>query len=84
MSDSEDFRSDGRFPALRTICHGCRQLAHAHVQNEDGTAKLRTLIIPGDGSVVREIAPGQLVTSPCPLCGDSEEMGWLPGFVTPA
>lgn len=79
----DDYRADGSFPGLRTVCHGCRRVAQTNVEGPDETVHVRTLIIPGDGMIVREVAPGQLASVPCPVCGDEEESGWLPGFVPP-
>lgn len=79
----DEFRADGRFPGLRTVCHGCRRVAQTHVQAPDDTMRLRTLIVPGDGMLVREVAPGQLASVPCPVCGDSDDSGWMAGFVPP-
>jgi hypothetical protein len=41
------------------------------------------MIIPGSGMVIREKAPGVLVEEACQVCGDSEDPGWVPGFVPP-
>lgn len=79
----DDYRADGGFPWLRTVCHGCRRVAQTHVEGPDETIRVRTLIVPGDGMVVREVAPGQLASAPCPVCADAEESGWLSGFVPP-
>lgn len=78
-----DYRRNGEFPQLRTVCHGCRQLSHAHVDGEDGVPTLRPMVVPGDGSVTVEVAPGYMVAAPCPVCGESDDPGWLPGLQAP-
>jgi hypothetical protein len=42
------------------------------------------MIIPGSGMVIREKSPGVLVEEPCPVCGETDDPGWVPGFVPPA
>lgn len=81
-----DYRPIGEFAQLRTVCHGCRQLSHVHVDgdDDDSVSKLRPMIIPGDGSVTAEVAPGYMVAVPCPVCGESDDPGWLPGLQPPA
>jgi hypothetical protein len=66
----------------RTVCHGCRGLTHELVGDGD-EQRYRPVLLPGDGSLMREITPGMMVTSPCPICGDNEESGWVDGFVPP-
>jgi hypothetical protein len=41
------------------------------------------MILPGSGSLWGDRAPGGMVEVPCPVCADSEEAGWLPGFLPP-
>jgi len=65
---------------MRTVCHGCRQMT----QFRDDEGSIRPMILPGNGTVWAERAPGGMVEQPCPICGDSEEeTGWVPGFVPP-
>lgn len=71
------------FAAIRTVCHGCRTQSHVAEEDDNGVTRLRNLVIPGDGSVWKEKAPGGMVQEPCPVCGDSDDPGWLPGFVIP-
>lgn len=78
-----DVRPNGEFAQLRTVCHGCRQMSHVHVEDDNGVALMRSMIVPGDGTVTVEVAPGYLVSEPCPVCGDSDDRGWLPGFLPP-
>lgn len=78
-----DYRPSGVFRHLRTVCHGCRQVSHVHVDGEDEMPKLRPMIVPGDGSVAVDVSPGYLVQAPCPVCGDSDDPGWLPGLRPP-
>lgn len=73
---------DKAVPPARTVCHGCRALTHELVE-ETGPQRYRPVLLPGDGTVMREITPGVMVTSPCPMCGDSDDPGWLPGFIPP-
>lgn len=79
-----DYRPAGGFMRLRTVCHGCRQTTHVHVTEEGGVSRLRTLVLAGDGTVLREVAPGHLVNEPCPVCRESEDPGWQSGFQPPA
>jgi hypothetical protein len=67
-------------PPARTVCHGCRQTTQFRTDNGD----VRPMIIPGSGMVIREKSPGVLVEEPCPICGDGDDPGWVPGFVPPA
>jgi hypothetical protein len=41
------------------------------------------MTVPGQGSIYHEIAPGVMVEGACPICGESEDPGWEPGFVAP-
>lgn len=66
----------------RTVCHGCRAQTHELIGDGD-EQRYRSVILPGDGTVTREVAPGVLVSAPCPVCGDSDDPGWIPGFVPP-
>jgi len=66
-------------PTVKTVCHGCRQLTQ--VRADDGD--IRPMIIPGSGSVWSDKSPGGMVEVPCPVCGEGEDPGWLPGFVPP-
>jgi len=52
--------------------------------DDEGFQRYRPIVLPGDGVVMREIAPGVMVSQPCPICGESEDPGWVPGFVVPA
>ena len=40
-------------------------------------------LMPGQGSIYHEIAPGVMVERVCPICGESEDPGWVDGFVPP-
>lgn len=68
---------------IRTVCHGCRQVTQVREVDSDGMTRLRPMVIPGNGTVLREKQPGVMVEVPCPVCGESEDLGWLPGFVPP-
>ena len=69
----------------RTVCHGCRQTSHVRVEHEDdGTVTLRAMIIPGNGMVWRDRAAGVMVQEPCQVCGESDDPGWVKGFIPPA
>jgi hypothetical protein len=70
-------------PPARTVCHGCRAVSYEMI-GEDDTQRHRPVVLPGDGQVMREVTPGMMVSQPCPYCADSEEDGWLDGFVIPA
>ncbi|TDV41836.1 hypothetical protein CLV71_119158 [Actinophytocola oryzae] len=67
-------------PPARTVCHGCRQTT----QFRADSGEVRPMIIPGSGMVIREKSPGVLVEESCPVCGESDDPGWVPGFVPPA
>ncbi|HEX3784329.1 MAG TPA: hypothetical protein VHX38_32120 [Pseudonocardiaceae bacterium] len=73
---------DRAVPPGRTVCHGCRAQTHELI-GEDGTQRYRPVILPGDGSIMREISPGAMVSAPCPICGDGEDPGWVEGFIVP-
>lgn len=66
--------------SLRTACHGCRQTTQYRA--DDGG--IRPMILPGNGTVWADRAPGGMVEEPCPVCGESDDPGWIPGFVPPA
>jgi hypothetical protein len=66
-------------PAVRTVCHGCRQVTHVR-SDED---VIRPMALPGRGTVWVDKASGGMVEVPCPVCGDDEDPGWVDGFVPP-
>jgi hypothetical protein len=68
---------------LRTVCHGCRQVTHIRLEDEDETAVLRPMTVPGQGSIYHETSPGVMVERVCPECGESDDPGWVPGFTPP-
>jgi hypothetical protein len=68
---------------IRTVCHGCRQTTQVREAGPDGVTVLRPMIIPGSGTVLREKSPGAMVEEPCPVCGETDDPGWLPGLVPP-
>ena len=70
-------------PPTRTVCHGCRGMAHELVTIGE-EQRYRSVVLPGDGMVMREVSPGIMVSQPCPVCGDGDDPGWVPGFVPPA
>jgi hypothetical protein len=78
---------DQAVPPARTVCHACRGTAHTSVPDEDDVSMTRPVIVPGDGDVVTAIrtqyGDDSMVASPCPVCGESDDPGWLPGFVIP-
>lgn len=63
----------------RTVCHGCRQTTQ--YRGDDGV--IRPMVLPGSGVVFAEKSPGVMVELPCPACGDTDDPGWIPGFVPP-
>lgn len=63
----------------RTACPCCRQVT----QFRDQSGAVRPMIIAGSGTVWVDRAPGGMVEEPCPICGDGEDPGWIPGFVPP-
>ena len=65
---------------IRTVCHGCRQVT----QYRDDEGDVRPMVLPGNGTVWIDRAPGGLVEQPCPDCGDGDDPGWVPGFAPPA
>ncbi|HWC83656.1 MAG TPA: hypothetical protein VG756_27175 [Pseudonocardiaceae bacterium] len=74
-------------PPSRTVCHHCRGVTTVTAQVEPEQYRTRTMVVPGDGTITRMIASGGggevAVTEDCPVCGDSEDPGWVPGFVPP-
>ena len=84
MSQLEgDYRPVSEWSRLRTVCHGCRTMEQVEERTEDDQVKVRTVIVPGDGTVVRNVGDA-VVEEPCPVCGGSDTPGWLPGFQPPA
>jgi hypothetical protein len=73
---------------LRTVCHECRGTGHITIQDEEGMTRMTSVIVPGEGEVVRGVGTANgddmMVSTLCPSCGDSETPGWLSGFVLPA
>jgi hypothetical protein len=65
---------------VRTVCHGCRQVTQFRA--EDGS--IHPMVLPGSGMAFAEKAPGEMVELPCPVCGESEDPGWVTGLVPPA
>ena len=74
-------------PPARTVCHYCRGVTTVTAQTSPDNYRTRTMIVPGDGTITRMVASpagGEVaVTEECPVCGDSEDPGWIPGFVPP-
>lgn len=83
--------------AIRTVCHGCRTMREVIEQVGPHQFTVRTMIVPGDGTVYRRVraafeTPDVVVEVPCPECADcldesdEEEIAeWLlPGFIPPA
>jgi hypothetical protein len=68
---------------VRTVCHACRAQTHELVDGPEDDQRYRPVVLPGDGTAMREIAPGVMVSSPCPMCGDGDDPGWITGFVVP-
>lgn len=66
----------------RTVCHGCRAVSY-ETTSDGGTHRQRPVILVGDGQLMREIMPGMMVSQPCPVCGRSDDEGWVHGFVVP-
>jgi hypothetical protein len=82
---AEDFRRMSRWAdtGIRTACHDCRSVAY-----ELDAKRLHPLLVVGDGSETKLISAlaesyEMPVAQPCPLCGDTGEPGWLPGFRPP-
>jgi hypothetical protein len=69
-------------PPVRTVCHGCRAQTHELVA-ETGPRRYRPVSLPGNGTITREISPGDMASTPCPLCGNTDDPGWLPTFTPP-
>jgi hypothetical protein len=66
---------------IRTVCHGCRAVSYEPIGDDD--QRHRPVVVPGDGQVMREVMPGMMAGEPCPICGESDDPGWMPGFVLP-
>jgi hypothetical protein len=69
-------------PPGRTVCHGCRSLTHELVSVGE-EQRYRPVLLPGDGTLMREISPGIMISQTCPVCGGTDDLGWMPGFVPP-
>jgi len=83
-----EFRPIPAWTAMRTVCHGCRGVAHELYTDEAGASRLRSVVVPGDGTVTRVVAADaesgeMMVSQQCQVCSDSETPGWLSGFVPP-
>jgi hypothetical protein len=83
-----DYRPAAAFRGMRTVCHGCRtEVSELVTDSETGASHIISLTVPGDGTVSREVATAdgtrRYVEEPCPVCGDSDDPGWVPGFVPP-
>jgi hypothetical protein len=65
--------------SIRTACQGCRQVT----QYRDQSGTIRPMVLAGSGTIWVDRAPGGMVEVPCPLCGESEDAGWLTGFLPP-
>jgi hypothetical protein len=68
---------------LRCVCHGCRAVTYETVTDDTGPPRNRSIVLAGDGNSIRELMPGMMTSQPCGLCGESDDPGWLPGFVPP-
>nr|CEL14008.1 hypothetical protein [Kibdelosporangium sp. MJ126-NF4]CTQ88375.1 hypothetical protein [Kibdelosporangium sp. MJ126-NF4] len=58
-------------------------MTHIRLEDEDDMAVLRPMVVPGQGVIYVEKAPGVMVEQPCPVCGESDQPGWIPGLVPP-
>lgn len=68
---------------IRTACHDCRSVAY-----ELDDKRLRPVLVVGDGSETKLVAAlsesfEMPVVQPCPLCGETDALGWMPGFRPP-
>lgn len=83
-----EFRPLPGWSNLRSACHGCRTSFYQREVDEDGAQSNRQVLMPGDGTITRLVSAGSeerqlFVSETCPVCGDSETPGWLPGFTPP-
>lgn len=74
---------------MRTVCHACRTMREVVEQVGPHRFETRSMVVPGDGRVYQRVRAAfeladVIVESPCPVCGDSETPGWIPGFQPPA
>jgi hypothetical protein len=78
---------DQPVPPARTVCHYCRGVTTVTAQLHPDQYRTKTMVVPGDGTLTRMIfgaSQGEVaITEECPVCSDSEEPGWTPGFVLP-
>jgi hypothetical protein len=82
-----DYRPMSAWSGLRTVCHGCRTMHQVVERTEDNRFESRTMIVPGNGTVLRTVAASwgeAVVEEPCPVCGEFDSPGWIPGFQPPA
>lgn len=73
---------------MRTVCHGCRGMTTVTGQVRPDEYRTRVMVVPGDGTITRMVAAASslgevAITEECPVCGDSDDPGWIPGFVPP-
>jgi hypothetical protein len=64
---------------VRTVCHGCRQVT----QYRGDEGGIRPMVLPGSGTVWVDKMPGGMVEVACPVCGESDDPGWVPALVIP-
>lgn len=74
---------------VRTACHGCRTMRETIEQVSDHTYAASSMIVADAGTVYRRVratfdTTDAVVEALCPVCGESEDPGWLPGFHPPA
>jgi hypothetical protein len=75
--------------ASRTACHGCRTMRETIEQVGPHEFTAYGLVVADAGTVYRRVhtafdTTDAVVEAPCPLCGESEMPGWLPGLRPPA
>jgi hypothetical protein len=80
--------SEALSDTVRTACHGCRTMRETIEQVSDHEYTSHTMLVADAGTVyrrVRAIFDGvdAVVEVMCPICGESEDPGWLPGFHPP-
>jgi hypothetical protein len=83
----ENVTHENAVAPARTACHTCRGTAHANAAGPEGVLSTQPVVVPGDGelvsAVMTQLGGDAVVTRPCPECGESDDPGWVPGFVIP-
>jgi hypothetical protein len=73
---------------VRTACHNCRTMRETIEQVGPHEFTAHAMLIADAGTVYRRVraafdATDAVVETTCPLCGETDDPGWLPGLHPP-